>query len=66
LTLCEAAKNGSLEFQYRNGLLCKLIDDHFCPVLPDPSSSSIHVILSDMHNSALGGHLGFKKLMKIV
>ena len=30
------------------------------------SSSSISVILSDLHNSALGGHLGFKKLLKLV
>jgi Integrase zinc binding domain len=49
-------------------LLCKLIDDHFCPVVPDSSSSSssISVILSDLHNSALGGHLGYKKLLKLV
>ncbi|MDY6966902.1 MAG: integrase zinc binding domain-containing protein, partial [Halobacteriota archaeon] len=44
----------------------KLVDDHFCPVIPDSSSSSVHVILSDLHNSALGGHLGFKKLLKAV
>ena len=55
-----------MEFQYRNGLLCKLIDDHFCPVIPDRSSSSVHVVLSDLHNGALGGHLGFIKLLKIV
>jgi hypothetical protein len=24
------------------------------------------MVLSDLHNSALGGHLGFKKLLKIV
>ena len=55
-----------MEFQYRAGLLCKLVDDHFCPVLPDPHSSSVSVVLSDMHNSALGGHLGYKKLLKMV
>jgi hypothetical protein len=47
-------------------LLCKLVEDHFCPVLPDATSSSVHVVLSDLHNSALGGHLGFKKLLKVV
>ena len=46
-------------------MLCKLVDDHFCPVLPDATSSSVHVVLSDLHNSALGGHLGFKKLLKV-
>jgi predicted DNA-binding protein with PD1-like motif len=43
-----------------------LVEDHFCPVLPDATSSSVHVVLSDLHNSALGGHLGFKKLLKVV
>jgi hypothetical protein len=43
-----------------------LVNDHFCPILPDPLSSSVTVVLSDMHNSALGGHLGYKKLLKNV
>jgi Integrase zinc binding domain/Integrase core domain len=30
-----------LESQFRNGLLYKLIDDHFCPVIPDRNSSSV-------------------------
>ena len=55
-----------MEFQFRNRLLCKLIDDHFCPVIPTSGSSSVNVILSDLHNSALGGHLGYKKLLKAV
>ena len=42
------------------------MDDHFCPVIPDRSSSSVQVVLSDLHSSALGGHLGFKKLLKTV
>ncbi len=63
---CEQARAGSLEYQFRNGLLCKLIDAHFCPVIPDRGSSSVQVVLSDLHNSALGGHLGFKKLLKLV
>jgi Integrase zinc binding domain len=46
--------------------LCKLINDTFCPIVPDSKSSSVVVILSDLHNSALGGHLGFKKLLKAV
>ena len=42
------------------------MDDHFCPVIPDRSSSCVQVVLSDLHSSALGGHLGFKKLLKAV
>ena len=47
-------------------MLCKLVDDTFCPVIPEASSSSVDVILSDLHNSALGGHLGFRKLLQAV
>jgi hypothetical protein len=50
----------------RNGLVCKLVGDTFCPIIPTPDSSSITVILNDLHSSALGGHLGFKKLLKAV
>ena len=47
-------------------MLCKLVGDHFCPVLPDNTSSTIDVVLSDLHSSALGGHLGYRKLLKLV
>lgn len=50
----------------RNELLCKLVDKDLCPVVPDSSRGSVHVILSDLHNSALAGHLGFGKLLKAV
>ena len=50
-------------FVYRNGILCKLVHDHFCPVLPDNKSSTVQVLLSDLHSSALGGHLGYRKLL---
>jgi hypothetical protein len=55
-----------LEYQYRHDILCKLVDDNFCPVVPTSESTSVKVILSDLHNSSLGGHLGFKKLLKAV
>lgn len=42
------------------------MDDVFCPVIPEPGSSSVDVVLSDLHNSALGGHLGFRKLLRAV
>ena len=40
--------------------------DTFCPVIPTSDSTSINVILSDLHSSALVGHLGFKKLLKAI
>lgn len=61
--IVKSAKNGSSLYQFRNGLLCKLVGDHFCPVVPSSDSSTIRVILSDLHSSALGGHLGRKKLL---
>jgi hypothetical protein len=63
---CNEARAGSLEYQYRHDILCKLVDDNFCPVVPTSESTSVKVILSDLHNSSLGGHLGFKKLLKAV
>ena len=50
---------------YRNELLCKLVGDTFCPVLPDRNSSTVDVVLADLHNSALGGHLGFRKMFEL-
>ena len=59
------AERGSDVFEFRNGLLCKLVADHFCPVLPDCHSNTVRVVLSDLHSSALGGHLGYRKLLKL-
>ena len=39
------------------------MSDHFCPVIPERSSSTVQVVLHDLHDSALGGHLGRKKLL---
>lgn len=44
-------------------MLCKLVGDHFCPVLPNKASTTVEVVLSDLHGSALGGHLGARKLL---
>ena len=52
-------------FVYRNGILCKLVADHFCPVLPDFTSNTVNVVFSDLHASSLGGHLGYRKLLKL-
>lgn len=64
--IVRSAKNGSSMYQLRNGLLCKLVGDHFCPVVPDRTSSTVQVILSDLHSSGLGGHVGRKKLLQLV
>jgi hypothetical protein len=34
-------------------------------VLPEASSSSVHVVLAELHSSALAGHFGSKKLLKL-
>ena len=47
-------------------MLCKLIDDHFCPVIPVDNKQLINVILADLHCSGLGGHVGPRKLLKLV
>ena len=46
-------------------MLCKLVGDHFCPIIPDPDSTTVHVILADLHESALGGHVGRRKLLAL-
>ena len=34
-------ERGNVVFQYRNGFLCKLMGDHFCPIVPDWRSSTV-------------------------
>ena len=53
-------------FVYRNGVLCKLVKDTFCPIIPDCTSITVNVVLGDLHASALGGHLGYRKLLRQV
>jgi hypothetical protein len=42
------------------------VSDHFCPVLPSRLSSTVQVVLHDLHSSALGGHVGRRKLLALV
>jgi hypothetical protein len=60
------ANSGSSEFQFRDKVLCKLVYDTFCPVVPDQRSNTVSLILHELHSSALGGHMGSKKLLKLV
>ena len=43
--------------------MCKLVNDTFCPVIPDCTGSTVEIILSDLHGSALDGHLGYRRLL---
>ena len=61
----QQANSGSNVYQFRNGLLCKLVGDHFCPIIPDSNSTTVHVVLADLHESALGGHVGRRKLLAL-
>ena len=46
-------------------VLCKLIGDYFAPVLPPNNHELISAVLSELHGSALGGHLSFKKMLAL-
>ena len=37
----------------------------FCPIIPTSDSPSVRVVLADLHASALAGHLGAKKMLKL-
>ena len=47
---------------FRFGILCKLVGDTYCPVIPSAFSPSVRVVLADLHSSALAGHFGVKKV----
>ena len=50
---------------FRDDILCKLVEDVFCPIIPTSNSPSVRVVLADLHASALAGHLGAKKMLKL-
>ena len=47
----------------RDGIVCKVVGDYFAPVIPNDDKDLVGVILRDLHASALGGHLGKRKLL---
>ena len=63
--LAESADGGNTTYQRRNGVVCKLVNDEFVPVIMD--NDTLHsVILRLYHSSALGGRMGEKKLLATV
>ena len=60
--LVEAAKDRSSDVCYRDWVLCKLIGDHFAPIVPR-DDVLVQIILCDIHASALGGHLAEAKML---
>ena len=59
------ADHGDATYQRRDGVVCKLVDDEFAPVIPGNDTLCL-VILREYHASALGGHMGEKKLLATV
>ena len=43
-------------------MVCKLIKDHYAPVVPPNDHDLKHVIMLELHSSALGGHLSVAKM----
>ena len=63
--LVALATKGDPSVQFHDGVLCKIVGDTFCPVIPH-NGTLVLVILRELHSSALGGHLGKAKLLKQV
>lgn len=63
--LVALATKGDPSVQFRDGVLCKIVGDTFCPVIPR-NGTLVPVILRELHCSALGGHLGKAKLLESV
>ena len=59
------ADSGDATYQRRDGVVCKLVYDEFAPVIPG-NDTLRSVILREYHASALGGHMGEKKLLATV
>ena len=64
IKLQKQAISGSRVVQVRDSVLCKLVDDTFCPIVPKGVFRTF--ILRELHGTALGGHLGYAKLLKLV
>ena len=53
-------------YSLSSGIACKLIADYHAPIIPASDTDLIHLILSEVHCSALGGHLSYDKMYAAV
>ncbi len=44
-------------------MACKLIFYYYAPIIPASAKDLINAILSELHSTSLGGHLGYKKML---
>ena len=57
--LAELVDGGNTTYQHRSGVVWKLVNNEFVPVIP--GNYTLHsVILRQYHDLALGGHMGKK------
>ena len=59
------ADSGDATYQRQDGVVCKLVSDEFAPVIPGNDTLCL-VLLWKYYASALGGHMGEKKLLATV
>ena len=43
-------------------MLCRLVEDAYIPVLPSADRELVDAVCAELHNTALGGHLGVRKM----
>ena len=49
----------------RNGVVCRLINDYYAPVIPPTETDLKRLIMLELHASSLGGHLGAAKMYSL-
>ena len=54
----------SVEFSVRNGVVCKLIRDHYAPVIPPSDNDLKQLLCLELHAGGLGGHVSFDKMLR--
>ena len=58
-------RGGEEQYAVRHGVACKLVNDKFCPIVPVSDKELVDAILGELHASALGGHLSFRKMLDL-
>ena len=49
-------------YDIRQGVLCRLVEDVYVPVLPSSDRDLVDAVCAELHSSALGGHLSVRKM----